>query len=321
MIAKGIFRTVAYKKEATFGVKPVAAGAQELRRTGFDLNLMKETFSSNQIVAHQQVVDFRHGAERVEGTLNDELSSLTHKDLWAALLRNAWVNGSLGDETPGVLFVPQSGHTSDSFSIESWRDDIGQSEVFTGCRVTQAQVQIPANGMATVGFTVMGRALESTAVRYFTAPTAATTTPTDAGVSGELKIDGVASAVVTTADFTVNGNGSVGAVIGSKSTPDVFVGRIEVSGSFSVYHQDETMLRKYLDEGELSLEITLTEGGDSTDFLGFEFHRIKLGSYTVQDVAGEAIAQCSFTALMDGGGADPQAKSVIVIKDSRIAIA
>jgi hypothetical protein len=317
-IAKGIFRTVTYKKELVFGVKPVAAGAQELRRTEFDLNLTKETFSSNQIVGHQQQVDFRHGAEKVDGTLQDEVSGLTHKDLWAALLRGTWVPGELGD-TPGTLTVPQTGHTSDSFSIESWRSDIAQSEVFTGNRITQAQVQLPANGMATVSFTVMGKSMETAGAQYFTAPTAATTTPTEAGVSGELLIDGVAVATVTAADFTVNGNGSVGAVIGSKSTPDVFVGRIDVSGNFSVYHQDATLLRKFLDEAELSLKITLTEGGDSTDFIAFEFPRLKLGSYTVKDAAGEAIAQCSFTALMDGTGATPADKSVIKITDSRIA--
>lgn len=318
-ISKGIFRTVALKKETTFGTKAGATGAQEMRRTTFDLNLIKDTYQSSQIATHQQIVDMRHGTRRVEGTLNDEISCTTHKDLWAALLRNAWVQGVVATPTPGHLFVPQSGHTNDSFTIESWRSDISVSETATGCRITQAQVSIPANGIATVGFTVLGQDMETATSRYFTTPTAATTTSVASGAIGEVKADGAAIAVVTGAEFTVNGNGTTGAVIGSDLSPDVFVGVVEVSGQLTLYMQDKTILDQFINEDTLSLSIQLDEGGTSAHFMRFSMPKIKLGSYTVADVAGEAVATCQFTALMDGDGLDAKAKSVILIEDSRIA--
>lgn len=319
-ISKGIFRTVALKKETTFGTKAGATGAQEMRRTTFDLNLIKDTYQSSQIATHQQIVDMRHGTRRVEGTLNDEISCSTHKDLWAALLRNAWVEGVVATPTPGKLFVPQSGHTNDSFTIESWRSDISVSEIATGCRITQAQISAPSNGMATVAFTVLGQDMETGAVQYFTAPTAATTTPVASGAIGEVKTDGAAIAVVTGAEFTINGNGTTGSVIGADVSPDVFVGVIEVSGQLTLYFQDKSLLDKFVGEETLSLSIQLDEGGTSTDFIRFSMPRIKLGSHTVADAAGEAIATCQFTALMNGDGLDAEAKSVILIEDSRIAV-
>lgn len=85
--AAGVFKTVAYKAEVTYGLVPAAASAQALRRVTSDLSLTKQTYQSNEIRPDQQVADYRHGVRSVDGSINGELSPKTYADFIAAALR------------------------------------------------------------------------------------------------------------------------------------------------------------------------------------------------------------------------------------------
>lgn len=85
--AAGVFKTVAYKAEVTYGLVPAAASAQALRRVTSDLSLTKQTYQSNEIRPDQQVADYRHGVRSVDGSINGELSPATYADFIAAALR------------------------------------------------------------------------------------------------------------------------------------------------------------------------------------------------------------------------------------------
>lgn len=318
-IAQGIYKIVGYKKETTFGTKAAAAGANTIPRTNFALNLIKNTFQSNRMSTHQQASGTRHGTRRVEGSYQDEISCETHKDFWAALLRGPWVNGTTG-VTPGKLFVPQTGHTDDSFTFEEWRPDITESRVFMGVKITQAAVSVQPNGMATVNFSMMGQDMDSTigTTQYFTTPTAVPDNEPASGAIGELSVDGTPVVVVTAADFTVNGNASVGDVIGSGITPDVFRGTLTIAGNFTLFHKDKAILQKYLDEATISLAIKLDEPG-GTEYIKFSMPKVTVTSYTTEDVNGGVTAQCAFNADVNDSGVDAEAKSIILIEDSRVA--
>lgn len=318
-IAQGIFKQVAYKKEATFGTKPGPTDGKVLPRTSFTLNLAKETFQSNRIALHQQASGTRHGTRRIEGSYDDEISCETHKDFWAALLRNNWTPGDVG-VSPGVLFVPQSGHTDDSFTFEEWRSDITTSQVYTGVKVVGAQVNVQPNGMATVSFSLMGQDMDSVIgnTRYFTTPAPLPGNIPASGAVGELLVDGSGVAVVTSADFNINGNGSTEGVLGASVTPDVFRGIIQVSGNFSLFHQDKTMLEKYINEQTIGLAIKLDEPGGS-HHITMSMPKVTITSYTVNDIPGGAVASCAFNADMDESGATDMEKSIISIEDTRIA--
>lgn len=85
--ASGVFKTLAYKVESTYGTAPGAASAQYLRRVTSDLSLTKDTYQSAEIRTDQQMQDMRHGVRRVAGTINGELSPGTYADFIAAALR------------------------------------------------------------------------------------------------------------------------------------------------------------------------------------------------------------------------------------------
>lgn len=95
-ISKGVSKSVAYKKETTWGVLPTAASAKLLRRVTSSFNLSKETYESNEIRTDRQVADFRHGVRSAEGSLSGELSAGTYSDLMASVLAKDFAAVVLG---------------------------------------------------------------------------------------------------------------------------------------------------------------------------------------------------------------------------------
>ena len=91
--AAGVFKTLALKRESTYGTVAGASGAQLMRRVTSDLALTKQTYQSNEIRPDQQVADFRHGVRGVEGTLAGELSPGAYSDLISAALRRDFTAG------------------------------------------------------------------------------------------------------------------------------------------------------------------------------------------------------------------------------------
>lgn len=91
--ASGMFKTVAYKVESTFGTIPSASSAQLLRRVTSSLELSKDTYQSNEIRPDFQVADFRHGVRKVGGTISGELSPKTYADFFAAALKKDFAAG------------------------------------------------------------------------------------------------------------------------------------------------------------------------------------------------------------------------------------
>jgi hypothetical protein len=103
-IAEGVSVRVAYKAnvagtmtanaEADTSTIPGASGAQILRRVSSNLDLTKDTYESAEIRADRQVADFRHGARRVTGSIQGELSPGTYWPFFVASNRDTEV-GSL----------------------------------------------------------------------------------------------------------------------------------------------------------------------------------------------------------------------------------
>mgnify|MGYP001567577292 CR=1 FL=1 len=93
-IAAGVNKSVRIKKEATFGTAPGATGAALLRRVTSQIDLVKDTYESQEIVSTFQRSDFRHGTRRVEGSIDGELSPGTYQLLMAAAMRKDFAAGA-----------------------------------------------------------------------------------------------------------------------------------------------------------------------------------------------------------------------------------
>jgi len=116
MSSQGINKVVVWKKEASWGVKPVDTGGQTARRVTASFQLEKDTYQSNEINTSQQVKDFRHGTRRATGSLSGELSGNAYTDLVAAALRQDF---DAGPTTGAVATIEASEVTGASTFIRS----------------------------------------------------------------------------------------------------------------------------------------------------------------------------------------------------------
>ena len=249
-------------------------------------------------------------------------TTLTVKTLnGSALADNATsVTGVTVAATGKTTYVPETAQTQDYYTVEHWFSDVAQSEVYSDIVQTNAQVKIPANGMATIDFPLVGLNVSTGTSQVLTSPTAITTGGVTAGVNGLLLVAGSPVAIVTSIDFDVNGNVAVAdAVVGSLTRPDVFQGTVGATGTFSAYFTDATFRDYFINETEVSIIVALTTDSTATaDFVSFTMSRVKIGGADVTDGASGLTRTFPFTALKNtaGGAAVANLATTIMVQDS-----
>lgn len=203
-------------------------------------------------------------------------------------------------------FVPTTGHTNDSFSIEHWHSDIAQSELFLGCRVSQLDIGLPPTGMATLNSTFMGIDMTGAQTQYFTSPTAATTSGVLASVNGVVTVQGSPIALLTGLTIKLNPNMTEIPVVGSNVHPDIFPGRVMITGQMTALFVDNTLRDYFVNETEVSIACAFTtSNAANADFMSFVLPRVKAGGSTKDDGEKGLVQTIPFTALFNGtnGGA------------------
>jgi hypothetical protein len=215
-------------------------------------------------------------------------------------------------------FVPTTGHTDDSYTVEEFYSDIAQSEVYTGMKVNSLAVQLPATGLTTIDVAFAGKDLTQTGTtQYFTSPTAQGTTGIFAAVNGVMLVQGAPVALITSADFTIERATENATVVGSNSVADIFTGRIRVNGNLSVYFQDATFRDYFNAETPVSLVLSVTADSSATaNFVAFTLPKVKLGSFTRDDSELGLTASSSFQALLNDVTTAGLPSTTIQIQDS-----
>ena len=235
-------------------------------------------------------------------------------------------------------YIPLTGHTKYSFQFEHFYKDISptntgagsanypQSEIFVGCRPTQMAIKLPATGLATCDFTIMGQRMKTPSdytaqaswegqksiLQNVTneAPIDSAIDPIFSAAVGSIYMKDKATnamqkvGLITAFDYTVNGNGSKADVVGSDQTPDIFLGKLSVSGNLSIYFQDTVWRDVFYKEQEASLIAVFTSnsvGDSSTKFMSMVMPRIKTGGASKDDGDKGLIMTVPFTALLGDG--------------------
>lgn len=218
-------------------------------------------------------------------------------------------------------FAPLTAHTDDSYTFEEFYSDIAQSEVFSGCKVNTASIALPATGLATCDFGLMGKDLAQTGTsQYFSSPTAASTTGIFAAVNGALVLNGTPVALLTGLNVNINRNMQNATVVGSNNVAEIFEGRIVVEGDFSAYFEDATIRNMFNNETEVAIVACLTtSNAANADVMAITLPRCKINSNTRDDTEQGITCQHSFTALLNttgGTGTNSEATS-ISLQDSQ----
>lgn len=237
---------------------------------------------------------------------------------------NLFAEGPIAAATmtiPGkVTWIPTSGHTDNSFSIEHYYADLVQSEVFSGCKIDQIVFGLPPTGMATIDLDVMGQNVVLAAAQYFTSPTVITTTSVEAAVNGVLRMGGVAVATLTGLTLTVDPTFSGDPVVGSNTVPFLFPGTVKVSGQATAYFDSVTNRDAFINETEIDMMAAFTaDNTAAADFMAFILPRIKLGGAAKNDGQGGLIQTFTFQALLNsaGGAGISTEKTTFMVQDAQ----
>ena len=196
-------------------------------------------------------------------------------------------------------FIPATGHTNQSYTIEEWYSDIAQSQVFTGMKVNSMGVSMPSTGIVTHDFGFVGKDMAKTgATQYFTSPSAQSASGVMAAVNGAVIVNGQPVALITSIDFTVDRATENATAVGSNSLAEIFTGRILVTGNMSVYFTDANFRNYFNNETEVSLVMGVSTNACGTgSAMSFYLPRVKVNSFGLADAELGITASASFEAL------------------------
>ncbi len=296
--AQGSRSSLSYITESTFGTTP-SGNFQNIPFTSHGLNLTKDLVAGTDIQADRMPRHERHGNKQSAGDIVADLRGGDFDPFLESVMLDSWADtGKSG--VAGELVVAT---TPKYFSIEDYSADIDQARLFTGQTVSTMGISIAPNQMVTTTFGMVGKGMTIGATEK-TQDAASVNSPFDA-YSGDLKIgDNVAglaaSAIITQIDFNVSNSFAPTFVVGSDETPALEVGRAEVTGSFSAYFDDATLINRFLNETESAISVSVTDSESAPNSYLFTFPRVKINSADVGvDGPTSRIISLSFTALYD----------------------
>lgn len=244
--------------ETTYGQTPTNPTFDTIRITGTTLGLTKDSLQSNEIRSDRQIADFRLGANQVGGEINFELSYGSFDEfLKGVLCSEAW-QGS-----------PEQIKASDmrySWTLVRDFQDLSAAQkpyyVYRGCEMAQLALTITANAMITGTFTVFGQSqelagdLSAMGSPSYNPPTK--TKPLDS-FTGSLKEAGSEIAVVTEISLALQNSIAARFVVGDKNSIKPSIGRSNLTGTVTAFFEDSSLVEKFVNETESSLEFELPD--------------------------------------------------------------
>lgn len=204
------------------------------------------------------------------------------------------------------------GVTPRSFAFEEAEVDIDGSEVFTGVRIGQMQLNLQPNGMVTVMFSLVGQDMqvkEGSESPYF-ASAVTTVSLGMTAVEAMIRLGDRDVLDVSQAQLSINLNAAGFPVVGSNVTPDVFTNLATVEGSVTALRNDVSRVKNFLNEDQLSLHLMFTENeSEPRDFISFFVSNLTLSSATKSELGADGPRTQSLNLMIgtdDRGGAfDP----------------
>lgn len=180
-------------------------------------------------------------------------------------------------------FMPKTAQLDESYTIEDLHATLAvpKSEAYYGCKMNSAKVTIPASGIATIDWDILGYNMQRADAEYFASGSlvAETSTGLLASNTGMMFAGNLQYSTITSADFMANGNLSSGPVVGANVSPAVFFDKFQASGNMSVYFEDGVLRDAFIDETTIGIVIVVAaDNSASADFISYMFPKCKLTS-------------------------------------------
>jgi hypothetical protein len=227
---------------------------------------------------------------------------------------------------PGkVTYIADNAQTSIYHTVEEWYPDLNYSEQNGDVQVGMADVNMPGSGNAMISMTALGltQAQTNGSGAYFTAPNAESTSSALTSATGALIVNGAQVATITAFQMKVDGKIAGGdAVVGSVTRPDVFRGKVLVTGTITAYFDASTLAGLFQNETVASAVIAITTGLTGLDdFVSFRLPQLDLNSATPDDNEVGLKRTYNFVAeyYAAGGAALADYATTLMIHDSLAA--
>ena len=279
---------LSYSVETVRGTTDALPAFTRLPDTRTSLALVKDTLATERLTGDRFPAAPRTGASTVAGDIPADLSFDTYDPFIESALQG-----------PFTANVAKAGTTRKSFSILREFSDIAADQflLYTGCEVSQWTLSAAANGLAKSTFTMLGRsaAAPATADPATSYVAAGTSEPFDT-FSGEMTIDSVASCIVT--DYTVNVNNGLEAkyAVGCEGSEDPTVAQSIVDGSITVYLEDMTLYKKFINDQSLAISLKLIDANANEITIAIPNAVISSGTQPDVTADGAIMLPIAFTA-------------------------
>ena len=289
--AQGSRSSLSYITETGFGTTPSTPTFAYLPMNTHSLDLTKDRVEGNEIQADRMPRVDRHGNRQAGGSLEVDL----RKGDFDELFESAFLSSYSTD-------VLKIGTTPKYFTMEDAAQDISQYRLFTGMSVSTMNVSIAPNQMVTATFDMVGKGMTQAGTTGSTGgtPTASSTNAPFDSYSGTISDGGSSIAIVTSIDFSVSNSFAPTFVVGADTAQSLEYGRAVVEGTMTVYYEDETLINKFLNETESSIEVSVDDPTGANPYT-FLFPRVKYNgaSVPVQNPQSRLIT-LPFVSLYDG---------------------
>lgn len=293
--AGGGFHGLRYIEEETFGVTPDSPEMKNLRSTSCSLILTKDSFQSQELRSDAQISDLRHGNRRASGDIGIELSFGEFDPFLAAAVRGTWQENE--DYEDGRTYLV-AGTKMQSFTLERVFSDIQQYQTFTGCEIDTFAITIQTNAMVTGTISIVGKDVNFSKTSLDQEPDVSLMAAPFDGFRGELWEGGRQIAVVTSVDINISNALEPAFVIGSDAAMAITPGRINITGTVSAFFENMDLLKKFVDEEESSLQLTIGDGEKQSYIITLPRIKYSGGDNSV-DGEGPITLSMPFQALYD----------------------
>ena len=291
-IGTGSKTSVAYVAETVYGQTPASPVFQNICNTGCTFGIDRNTIEAACLNDSRQRKDVRGGNSTVGGDLNTQLEYASFDDLIEAVMMGAWATDVL-----------KAGVNQRSFTFERYFDlATDEWHRYRGMVANSMSLSVQPDNFIETAFNFIGQSLDSA---NLTSQEVGATYTDETGnepfdsFSGTINEGGNPIAVVTQLDMTIENGINPAFVIGSRQTIEPFNGQSIVNGTLTAYFEDSSLLAKYLNDTNSSIDFTLTDPAGNSYTLSMPNIKYTSGR---NDVSGpEAITvPLGFSAIYDG---------------------
>ncbi len=280
-----------YIEETTYGTTPSTPTLTYLQHKSCSLGISRGSIMGAQIRDDRQIACMKLGVKDGAGDIVVELAPGVHDDFIEAALEGTW--------TTDVL---KAGTTRRSFTIIRKMNDITDKpyQIFTGCEVNTFSVNTKVDGNIEATFGFIYKDMETS----LSGPATATYGDSTAvcpfnSLSGSINEGGSSISTISEISLTLE-NGMEGRkVLFQDTINQPMQGKSNVSGSATSFFSDSTLLDKFLNETESSIDFTL-EDADGSNTIKFDMNTIKYtGGQTDTSETADVTVALPFQALLN----------------------